>query len=75
MVFHSPSLAPKAVPEISSKKPLPGPALPSVDRILLRWRMDELLRLLSAPSAEDVEQEITKGSAEMGLLNGLVALT
>lgn len=37
MDFQSPSWTPKAAPEISSKKLLPGPASPGADRILLRW--------------------------------------
>lgn len=66
MLFHSPSWAPKAAPEISSKKLLPGPASPSMDRILLRWRMDELLGLLSAFLPLIMEQEITPRSAWEG---------
>lgn len=64
--FPSPSWVPKAAPEISSKKPLPGPALPSVDRILLRSRMDELLWFLSAFLPLMLEQKITGRSAREG---------
>lgn len=64
--FPSTSWVPKAAPEISSKKPLPGPALPSVDRILLRSRMDELLWFLSAFLPLIMEQEITGSSAQLG---------
>lgn len=66
MDFHSLSWAQKATPEISSKKPLPGPASPGMDRILLGWRLDELSGLSSALSAPGLGAGETEGSVREG---------